>query len=91
MACIPDAARDSTAQRKVLRRCAREAQSGGADSRALACGLLACAFFIVAASAQAAPHATIRWTAHGIPHIEASDYEGLGYGYGYAFAQPKLV
>ena len=44
----------------------------------------------MAASAQAAPHATIRWTAHGIPHIEASDYEGLGYGYGYAFASQNL-
>ena len=69
-------------------------RSGGAKRRgglrAFACGLLACAFFIMAASAQAAPHATIRWTAHGIPHIEASDYEGLGYGYGYAFASQNL-
>jgi acyl-homoserine-lactone acylase len=69
-------------------------RSGGAQRRgglrALACGLFACGFFIVAGSAQAAPHATIRWTAHGIPHIEASDYEGLGYGYGYAFASQDL-
>ena len=34
--------------------------------------------------------ATIRRTAHGIPHIEAKDYAGLGYGYGYAFAQDNL-
>ena len=69
-------------------------RSGGAKRRgglrAFACGLLAGVFFIVVASAQAAPHATIRWTAHGIPHIEASDYEGLGYGYGYAFASQNL-
>ena len=69
-------------------------RSGGAQRRgglrALACGLIACAFLTVAASAQAAPHATIRWTDHGIPHIEAADYEGLGYGYGYAFASQNL-
>ena len=34
--------------------------------------------------------ATIRRTAHGIPHIEASSFAGLGYGYGYAFAQDNL-
>jgi len=33
---------------------------------------------------------TIRRTAHGIPHIEARDYAGIGYGYGYAFAQDNL-
>jgi acyl-homoserine-lactone acylase len=33
---------------------------------------------------------TIRRTAHGIPHIEARDFGGLGYGYGYAFAQDNL-
>ena len=71
---------DALGRRKAAGRTAR-----------VACGLLAGVFFIVAASAQAAPHATIRWTAHGIPHIEGSDYEGLGYGYGYAFARPKPV
>src|SRR5436305_12383004 len=34
--------------------------------------------------------ATIRRTAHGIPHIEAKNYRGLGYGYGYAFAQDDI-
>lgn len=34
--------------------------------------------------------AVIRRTAHGIPHIEASSYAGLGDGYGYAFAQDNL-
>jgi acyl-homoserine-lactone acylase len=35
-------------------------------------------------------HATIRRTTHGIPHILASDFAGLGYGYGYALAQDNL-
>ena len=30
---------------------------------------------------------SITLTDHGIPHIQASDYRGLGYGYGYAMAQ----
>src|SRR3954453_13595804 len=34
--------------------------------------------------------ATIRRTAHGIPHIEAKNYRGIGYGYGYAFAQDNI-
>lgn len=34
--------------------------------------------------------ADIRWTAHGIPHVTASDWKGLGLGYGYAFARDNL-
>ena len=34
--------------------------------------------------------ATIRRTSHGIPHILASDFAGLGYGYGYAFATDNI-
>ena len=34
--------------------------------------------------------ATIRRTSHGIPHILASDYGGIGYGYGYAFAMDNI-
>lgn len=34
--------------------------------------------------------AVIRRTEYGIPHILASDFDGLGYGYGYAFAQDDL-
>ncbi len=34
--------------------------------------------------------ATIRRTEHGIPHIEARSWAGLGYGFGYAFAQDNL-
>src|SRR3569623_747909 len=43
------------------------------------------------AGAQAAPpaagEATITWTPHGIPHVVASDFRGLGYGYGYAMGR----
>ncbi|MDQ6747963.1 MAG: penicillin acylase family protein, partial [Candidatus Dormibacteraeota bacterium] len=34
--------------------------------------------------------ATIRRTSHGIPHILARDFAGLGYGYGYAFASDNI-
>ena len=42
------------------------------------------------ASAHEAPTVTITMTAHGIPHILASDYRGLGYGQGYAMAANDL-
>jgi len=32
----------------------------------------------------------IRWTTHGIPHIEADDYGGIGYGMGYAHARDHI-
>lgn len=34
--------------------------------------------------------ATIRRTAHNIPHVTADTYGSLGYGYGYAFAEDHL-
>src|SRR5918994_204172 len=34
--------------------------------------------------------ATIRRDSHGIPHILADDYAGLGFGYGYAFAEDNI-
>ncbi len=34
--------------------------------------------------------AEIRRTAHGIPHIEASDEKGIGYGVGYSYAQDNF-
>src|SRR5665213_2282541 len=40
-----------------------------------------------AVAAPAAGQATITWTAHGIPHITASNFHDLGYGYGYAMAR----
>ncbi|MGP2442722.1 penicillin acylase family protein [Streptomyces sp. JW3] len=43
------------------------------------------------AAAQTGPDApTIRYTEYGIPHIIASDYEGLGTGYGYAAAKDNI-
>ena len=34
--------------------------------------------------------ATVRWTSYGIPHVQASNWGGLGYGYGYAFARDNV-
>ena len=45
---------------------------------------------ILAPAAAAAPNVEIRRTSHGVPHIKAKSFEGLGYGYGYAFAQDNL-
>jgi acyl-homoserine-lactone acylase len=46
---------------------------------------------VLPASAVAAdPSAVIRRTSHGVPHILAKDWEGLGYGYGYAFAEDNI-
>jgi acyl-homoserine-lactone acylase len=54
-------------------------------------GLLATAAPACAQAASGDPyHATVRRTTHGIPHVLASDWGGLGYGYGYAFAQDNL-
>jgi acyl-homoserine-lactone acylase len=39
---------------------------------------------------SAAERVVIRHTAHGVPHIEASSFRGLGYGYGYAFARDNI-
>jgi acyl-homoserine-lactone acylase len=43
-----------------------------------------------AALASDTVNATIRRTSHGIPHILANDFAGLGLGYGYAFAQDNI-
>ncbi|WNF30734.1 penicillin acylase family protein [Streptomyces sp. C11-1] len=40
--------------------------------------------------AQGPDTATIRYTEYGIPHITASDWEGLGTGYGYASAKDNV-
>jgi acyl-homoserine-lactone acylase len=40
-----------------------------------------------AAKVKAPVKATIRWASHGIPHILAKNWDGLGYGYGYALAK----
>jgi acyl-homoserine-lactone acylase len=45
----------------------------------------------VSAGGEGAPvEATIRRDSHGIPHILADDYAGLGFGYGYAFAEDNI-
>lgn len=45
----------------------------------------------VAAAAGPGPdRPTIRYTEYGIPHIIASDWEGLGTGYGYAAAKDNI-
>ncbi|MBC9730662.1 penicillin acylase family protein [Streptomyces sp. TRM68367] len=60
-------------------------------------GLLALALAALPTTAPAAvdqgPRDTgvvIRYTEYGIPHIEASDYRGLGFGYGYAAARDNI-
>ncbi|MFH8258286.1 penicillin acylase family protein [Streptomyces roseolus] len=42
------------------------------------------------AAATAPERPTIRYTEYGIPHIIASDWEGLGTGYGYAAAKDNI-
>ena len=58
--------------------------------RSLAAALAAAALLTIVPAALAAPNVEIRRTSHGIPHIKARSWEGLGYGYGYAFAQDNL-
>lgn len=43
-----------------------------------------------AATAEVKTSATIRYTEHGIPHIVANDYRGLGFGQGYAAARDNV-
>ncbi|MGV9688343.1 penicillin acylase family protein [Streptomyces sp. NPDC003444] len=43
-----------------------------------------------AAPAAGPDRSTIRYTEYGIPHIIASDWEGLGTGYGYAAAKDNI-
>jgi acyl-homoserine-lactone acylase len=43
-----------------------------------------------AGDAGAPLKATIRRDSHGIPHIEAGDFGGIGFGYGYAFAEDNI-
>lgn len=39
-----------------------------------------------AATSKQRYHASVRWTAHGVPHINARDWGSLGYGFAYAVA-----
>lgn len=51
-----------------------------------------CAAVLAAPAIEAKPRydATITRTTHGIPHIEARDWRGVGYGVAYAYAQDNL-
>jgi acyl-homoserine-lactone acylase len=62
---------------------------GTKTRRAAAIAIAASAIVATSASPARRPApdlATIDWTDHGIPHVRASSYRGLGYGYGYASA-----
>ena len=51
-----------------------------------------CAAVLATPAIEAKPRydATITRTTHGIPHIEARDWRGVGYGVAYAYAQDNL-
>ncbi|MEA2450326.1 MAG: acyl-homoserine-lactone acylase [Thermoleophilaceae bacterium] len=51
---------------------------------------MAAALALLLPASALAARAEIRRTAHGIPHIQAKDYRGIGFGYGYAFAQDDI-
>ncbi|SCL47893.1 acyl-homoserine-lactone acylase [Micromonospora eburnea] len=71
-------------------------------SRQILCGLFTVSVLVAvpSTSTSAAPvesdvtgtkaTATIRYTEHGIPHIIADGFTGLGYGYGYAVAKDNI-
>ncbi|AXB47738.1 penicillin acylase family protein [Amycolatopsis albispora] len=59
--------------------------------RVLAVTLTAAAVVTAPAAADTdGARAVIRYTEHGIPHIWAKSFDGLGYGYGYAAAKDNL-
>src|SRR5919201_5923886 len=66
----------------------------GAVAAGLALAILAIPVFAEKpkprAHSAAVYSATIGRTAHGIPHITAKNFGGLGFGYGYAFSQDDL-
>ena len=54
---------------------------------ALTTGIVACSRPAPAPqAAKARYNVTIRWTAHGVPHVRAGDWASLGYGFAYAVA-----
>ncbi|MEU5262866.1 penicillin acylase family protein [Amycolatopsis sp. NPDC021455] len=44
----------------------------------------------VAVAGEDGAKAVVRYTEHGVPHIVAKDFAGLGYGYGYAAATDNV-
>src|SRR5687767_6738454 len=67
-------------------------RTGGAAALALAGALLLAPSAAGASRSGGDPalQATIRVTEHGIPHILADSWRGLGYGYGFAFARENI-
>ena len=54
---------------------------------ALTTGIVACSKpSSDATAAKERYNVTIRWTAHGVPHVRAQDWGSLGYGFAYAVA-----
>src|SRR5947208_1382145 len=94
--------RANTGLRRRRARCGYDARRAGQEPvRSMGRGSLRIGLALAALLAAGAPacaraasgdpyHATVRRTTHGIPHVLASDWGGLGYGYGYAFAQDNL-
>ena len=58
--------------------------------RVVVCATVLAALAAAAPAAHARLQATIRWASHGVPHILAKDWAGLGYGYGSALASQTL-
>ena len=53
-------------------------------------GFAALVLALVLPASALAQRAEIRRTQHGIPHIKAKNFRGIGYGYAYAFAQDNI-
>ncbi len=45
---------------------------------------------VITTSDESGKEVRIRWTSHGIPHIEADSWEGLGYGFAHAIASNTI-
>ena len=70
------------------------APSAGIVCRSMRRGIVAAlaASLVCTATADAAkrPTVTVERSAHGVPNIEAKNFEGVAYGYGYAFAEDNI-
>ncbi|UNK80064.1 penicillin acylase family protein [Sphingopyxis granuli] len=62
-----------------------------AHAFALSAAPLALAAALSSTPAHAADRAAeVRYTAYGVAHVKADDFEGVGYGYGWAYARDNL-
>jgi acyl-homoserine-lactone acylase len=77
---------------KLGERAHRLRKMGRAKMRYLALGLSTLAAVTASAAHARAPRfeTSIVRTAHGIPHVTATNWRGIGYGVGYAYAQDNL-